>query len=394
MNIIEEYLKYTCFSESPQAYHKWGCLSTIAGIIGKKCWIEFNYFTTYPNIYIILVSLPGVGRKSTTIAISEAMVRESEALINIKRDSLTPQALMIDMAEAYVSYEAPDGTKYGSSPLTIYSNELLSLLNSGMGMVEFLTDIYDSKDSWEYKTKNKGSLIVDSPCLNVIGCMTTDVFASKILREAVAGGFMSRSVIVYANDMKPISPFQKPTGDALAARQRVIDRFSEIKNIYGEVLFTVEAKDIYEDWYLTEFAPNSLIKKNMEFKSRKHIHVAKAAMLIAIGDLTTTIQLKHLTQAFELLDEVEHYMRLVHMASGGSKYSESQLKLLASINTFGEVTEKELLSVYMGDMTLEEFKEQIELMLRVEFVTVGINKDEETCLRITPKGTEIFLNYG
>ena len=177
--MINNYLKFTEFSESPQAYHKWTYLSMVSGIVGKKCWINFNYFTVYPNLYIILVSLPGEGKKSTALRIGHKMVQDSDAEVIVTMDSLTPQALMIELEESYRIFTTPNNKTFGSSSMTLFSSELVTLLGGGAGMVEFLTDIYDSAKSWEYKTKNKGKLTIKSPCLNVISCVTTEVFSSS-----------------------------------------------------------------------------------------------------------------------------------------------------------------------------------------------------------------------
>jgi len=393
MKIFDDYLKYTEFSESPQAYHKWTCLSMISGIVGKKCWVKFNYFTVYPNLYLILVSLPGVGKKSTALRIGEAMVKESTADIAIQRDSLTPQALMIELDESYRMFETPSKKMFGSSSMTVFASELVTLLSGGPGMVEFLTDIYDSGKSFEYKTKGAGKLEIKSPCLNVMGCVTTDIFSNKILQDAVSGGFISRSIVVYANDPKVISPFKMPPQDALDARQKVIDRFSDMKDLYGEVVFTNEARDYFETWYMDEFTPNAAVKNNLEFNSRKHVHVAKCAMLLALSDLTTIISLTHLQSAIDMLNEVEHYMKLIHMSAGAAAHSETLLKILSTINTYGEVDEVDILTLFLGDTSLEEFQEQIELMIRVKYITI-VADDDRRFFKITPKGTELFLNYG
>ena len=394
MNIIDDYLAYTVNSESPQAYHKWTCLSMVSSLIGKRCWIKFNYFTVYPNLYLILVSLPGLGKKSTALRIGSKMVEESKSEVLISKDGLSPQALMIDLDEAYRIVDTPSGKKFGSSSLTVFASEIASLFGVGSGMVEFLTDIYDSDKSFEYKTKNSGKLTIKGPCLNLMACTTTDTFSSKILKDAVAGGLVSRSVVVFANDQKAISPFDMPPPEALEARQRVIERFAKIRDLFGEVVFTTEAKDYYETWYMKTFGDCQ--DKNTEFNSRKHVHVAKAAMLLALSDLTTIIELKHVLYAIEMLNEVDHYMKLIHMASGASKYSETILNIIATINEYGRIVEEDILTLFLGDSSLEDFEAQIELIMRAGYITLETeeeNKVKKTYFNITPKGTELFLNY-
>jgi hypothetical protein len=303
---------------------------------------------------------------------------------------------MIELEESYRLIETPNKKMFGSSSLTVFSSELVTLLNGGVGMIEFLTDIYDSGSSFDYKTKGSGKLEIKSPCLNVMGCVTTDIFSKKILQDAVSGGFISRSIVVFGNKKAKISPFKFPPLDAVEARQRVIDRLSKVKDLYGEVVFTNEAKEFFEEWYMNYDGDGSATKVSnaIEFNSRKDANVAKTAMLLALSDLTTIIAVQHVKTAISMLDEVEHYMRLVYMSAGAAQHTEISLKILSSINAYGEVDEVDILTLFLGDTSLEEFQERIELMIRVNYITIGVTDDNKRVFQITPKGQELFMNYG
>jgi predicted transcriptional regulator len=95
-----------------------------------------------------------------------------------------------------------------------------------------------------------------------------------------------------------------------------------------------------------------------------------------------------------MLDEVEHYMRLVYMSAGAAQHTEISLKILSSINAYGEVDEVDILTLFLGDTSLEEFQERIELMIRVNYITIGVTDDNKRVFQITPKGQELFMNYG
>ena len=147
--ILQEYLNYTRESESPESYHIWVFLSMVAAIIGKRAWIRFNYFNTYPNMYVILVSLPG-RKKSTAMRIGRQLVEEAETPARITYDAITREALIGELENCFTIYEIDEKRKYGSSPLTAIASELVILLSGGGPMVEFLTDIYDSDKQWKY----------------------------------------------------------------------------------------------------------------------------------------------------------------------------------------------------------------------------------------------------
>lgn len=391
--ILNDYLAYTKNSESPESYHVWTFLSMVSTVVGKKAWINCNYFTVYPNLYIILVSLPGVGKKSTAMRIGRAMVEDADVPCKITFDAITREALIGELEAAYYPYELSETKKYGSAPLTAIASELVVLLNSGPPMVEFLTDIYDSPKSWSYKTKNCGENIIHNPCLNLISGVTTERFCSKIIRDAVAGGFISRSVIIYDNEIRVISPFDKPSDEANKSRQKVVDRFVAIKDMYGEVKLSPKAKELFELWYATEMGALTRKTANLEFHSRKHIHVLKSAMLLALSECKMVIDVIELEAAIELLRRVEHNMKFIYMSAGSNKYGELYIRILSSLNCVEFVDYDELLRHFMSDVDQEEFLKQISMLQKVKYIEVRKDGDGNHVVNITEKGKSIFQTY-
>lgn len=391
--IIQEYLKYTQESESPESYHIWVFLSMVSAVVGKKAWINCSYFKVYPNQYIILVSLPGVGKKSTAIRIGRGIIQDSECECKFTSDSTTPQALMIDLNENYHTFEYSPGKFYGQSPLTSIASELVSLLSSGPSMVEFLTDIYDSDKLFQYKTKNMGSLEIKNPCLNIIAGVTTDTFCSRIIKDAVAGGFISRSIIIYDNETRINSPFSMPSEEQLNAREKVVQRFKDIAKLYGEVSFTPEAKDYYETWYVEEMKQMKAKTTNLEFHSRKHVHVLKTAMLLALSELKLVIDITIIKAAIELLKRVEHNMKFVYMSAGANKHAEFHIKILSALNAVEEIEYGEILQHFMKDVEQEEFDKILSTLDTIGYIQVTATPKGGRMLKITAKGKSTFDRY-
>ena len=66
-NWLQGYLEYTKASESPTPFHFWTGVSTIAGALRRRVWIDQRYFQWTPNFYIVLVGPAGVAAKSTSL---------------------------------------------------------------------------------------------------------------------------------------------------------------------------------------------------------------------------------------------------------------------------------------------------------------------------------------
>ena len=395
---LQSYLHYTESSASPESYHIWVYLSMISSILGKKAWIRCNYFTVYPNMYVILVSQPGVGKKSTAMRIGRNTVRQAE-LANPPRtsnDSQTPQALMLEMESAFDTIQTPTGKLYGSSPLTIVASELVSLLISGPVMVDFLTDIYDSDSKFEYKTKNVGKCTINNPCLTILSGVTTENLNGRVIKDAAAGGFMSRSVIVYDNNTRPSSAFDLPSEAQLDSLQQVIHRFAQVGDVFGEFTFSSDAKKLYQQFELAEDAAMKSTTTNAEFRSRKPIHVLKCALLIAASELTTKIEEVHMAAAIKLLDQVEHNMKFIHMSSGGHKNAEIHSKVILTLGQADRLPMTTLIETFMGSTDSETIEKALAMLMQVgwvKLITDASSKPPAQYLTLTDKGKQMFERY-
>ncbi|MCI0558266.1 MAG: DUF3987 domain-containing protein, partial [Nitrososphaera sp.] len=181
-NWIQAYLTFTNESESPEEYHKWVAITTIAGAMRRRAFYDMGYFVPYPNMYVVLVGPAGRCKKSTAMRIGRSILSEVPG-INFTTDSVTRERLIQDLSQIY---------KDGHSSMTAYSSEFATLLtSSGMDMVNFLTDIYDSPPEWSHKTKMGGTNRIKAPCLNLVGATTPDWIARAMPLDTVGIGLTS-----------------------------------------------------------------------------------------------------------------------------------------------------------------------------------------------------------
>lgn len=200
-NWIQGYLAYTAESESPEEFHKWTAISAIAGAMRRQSFFNYEYFLVYPNMYIILVAPAGRCKKSTAMRIGRSFLGIVPG-INFTTDSVTRERLIQDLSQA----KSADG----HSSMTAYSSEFASLLtSSGMDMVVFLTDIFDSPNEWSHKTKIGGTNKITAPYLNLIGATTPDWIAKAMPLDTVGIGLTSRIIFVYQDTPRIKPPFPK-----------------------------------------------------------------------------------------------------------------------------------------------------------------------------------------
>jgi hypothetical protein len=75
-NWLEAYKEYTLETEPPRHFHNWTSLSAISAALRKKVWFKFGRLRIHPNLYVVLVSEPGIARKTQAISYAEELISE------------------------------------------------------------------------------------------------------------------------------------------------------------------------------------------------------------------------------------------------------------------------------------------------------------------------------
>jgi len=167
-NWLDAFKEYASYGEAPARMYRWVGVSTIAGALRRRVWIDQRYFQWTPCFYIILVAPPGVVSKSTTASIGTNLLKQVPG-ISMGPDVVTWQKLVQDMAAAKeMAYNEADGMFYPMSCLTIASSEFGNLLNpQDRDMVDLLVSLWDGqKGTFSKGTKTSGDDVIENPWIN------------------------------------------------------------------------------------------------------------------------------------------------------------------------------------------------------------------------------------
>src|SRR5258707_15834538 len=108
-NWLKAYLEFTRDSESPTTFHFWTGVSTLAGALRRRVWIDMKKFQWTPNFYIILVGPPGIAAKSTSLSMGMSLLGKVPG-VKFGPESMTWQALAKALEEAIEHVEYTDAT--------------------------------------------------------------------------------------------------------------------------------------------------------------------------------------------------------------------------------------------------------------------------------------------
>lgn len=323
-NWIKAFLEYASFSEAPKHMHFWTAVSTIAGALRRRVWLDMAYFKWHPNFYVILVAPPGIVSKSTTAGIGMSLLRKVPD-IKFGPDVVTWQALVTGFAESTMSFEY-QGEFHPMSALTIESSEFGNLVNpQDTEMIDILVNMWDGKTgAFEKKTKGSGNDLVENPWINIIACTTPAWIAGNFPEYMIGGGFTSRCIFVYAEKKAKLVayPHQIVNVNLKEMAQKLVEDLCQISLMTGEYSLTPEALEWGQTWYKAHYESKHLELDDDRFGgylARKQTHIHKLAMILAAAESSNlSITAEHLAVADKMVTDLEPDMQYVFSKIGKS----------------------------------------------------------------------------
>jgi len=341
---LTAYLGYASYTEAPKHMHFWTGVSTIAGALRRKVWIDQVFFQWHPNFYIILVAPPGVVSKTTTADIGMRLLRQVPD-VNFGPDIVTWPSLVEKFSEAKEEFLYQD-LYWPMCALTLSSGEFGNLLDpQDKQMVDLLVALWDGKaGAFTKSTKNSGSDTIVNPWINLIGCTTPSWIAGNFPEYMIGGGFTSRTIFVYADKKAKYVAYpglDTPNNLGSLEQSLVADLTDIATNCIGEYKLTPDAISWGRQWYTAHYNSASNPALDPErfggYLARKQTHIHKLALVLAISGGHRQIEREHLEVAHTMVTDLEPDMQFVFNKIGRSDNSMYAEKLIAYVHSMGTV---------------------------------------------------------
>lgn len=356
-------MEYTLNTEPARQFHEWVSLSVITMALRKKVWFRFGRIRLHPNLFVVLVSEPGVARKTQAITYGEEIVHEVSAIIT-SADAITPQAMLEDLEISKTEETMPDATILTHNSLSVISSEFESFLGQkkeNTKMLVLLTDLYDCKiRPYRYRTKGAGTNVIASPYLTLVAGTTPESLASSFPSAAIGGGLTTRILFIWADgkykkvDVPEISP------EILELKKHLIHDLTVISRIVGAYTYTKESRKWWEDWYASfdELSPQRLCK-DPTFRgwyTRKPTLMLKVGMLLAAAKSNTlVVGVPELEEAVTRIERVEATMHKSFAAVGRSEITPDVALVMQIVQRQKAISEKQLMSLVWRDIDDKKF---------------------------------------
>lgn len=391
---IRSYLQYTRNLEAPSAYHFWSAVATIAGALQGKTWIDMGLFKWKPNFFIIFVAPPGVVSKSTSIRVGTRLLSQVEN-VHFGPKSLTWQYITDALADSTQQFEDSEGNVIQTSSLHCEASELGTFLDpQNSYMIDMLVDLWDGQDvSWTRGTRGEGKVEVPNPWINFVGATTPSWIADNFPEYAIGGGFVSRTVFVYAEAKRHLVAYPKYEQEEAdpELEAALIEDLQRIARLTGEFTLTDDALAWGREWYydLWKNRPSHLNNERMAgYVARKQSHIHKLAMVLSAAQRDTQeITQADLEAANEFMGAIEQTMNKVFSQVSDNTYARYASHVLRILQRQREMTKQQLWQEVFTMMAWSDFEQAYQACLNAGYIE-AIQKGNSLLLRVKKEADE------
>lgn len=363
---LTAFLRYCQGGESPTHVNFWVGVSTIAGCLRRKVWLDMKRFKWYPNCYVIIVAEPGIVSKTTT---SEQGMRLLKRVPGIQFGPhvVTWESLVTKFAASAETFTYDD-IDYTHSPLMLDSGEFGNLIDPhDRKMVDIFVRLWDCPEgNFDKETKTSGCDTIINPCINLIACTTPAWIAGNFPQYLIGGGFTSRCVFVYAEEKAVYIayPDEVVIQDYDDFQFKLIQDLEHISiTLCGPFSLTPEAREWGRKWYEHHYRLHTKGADNLMggYVARKQTHLHKLAMIISASHSDDRIiTLDDIVTAEQMLTDLEPDMHKVFDNIGRTDRSVHVEQLLNMINATGQMPYTEAYRrVHMFFPSSREFEDSI-----------------------------------
>jgi len=321
---VDLFVEQTDQISSPVLFRKWAAIYTIAATLERKVWVRTARSNVYPNMYIILVAPPGVGKTEVTWRARDLLSSLEDH--QLASTSVTKASLIDELAAATRRWVI-SSPKPGQNPVDSFNSLILCINELGVLIPAYenefmntLTDLWDGKGYSESRRTTKVTHKIDKPQLNMIAGCTPSYLVHVLPEGAWDQGFLSRTMLIYSGDSQKRSLFAETSIDQ-QEWDHLQTALEAISAFYGEMNWEQAAAEKMDAFHLSDGEPKPNHPKLLSYTIRRTVHLIKLCMVASVsrGD-DLTIREADFNRAFGWLIEAETQMPEIFkaMSSGGT----------------------------------------------------------------------------
>jgi hypothetical protein len=312
----------------------------------------------YPNIYVLLVSHPGVG-KSTAMDRGIDLLEDLREFVNPNFNIIPNQvteAALLDLMKIKQDFQLREKTLQHSSGFFYASEASAPALQNLYGdFNSTITALYDCPRFFRKKLKGEAQTQeIENACFNLLAGSTFNYLKNLVNETSVEGGLASRFIYVIAKERKIRQARwrayeSEPSKESRELRTKLLEDLAAIHALRGPV---IPDKGFIAQWekaqpefdkYLIGLDSNRLESLN----ARRFTNLMKVCILLSVseGDSLRLTE-EHWHQGRELIDNVSrensYVVTSALVADKQSQGGLTQLLLTSIGDAAGDAVEKKI----------------------------------------------------
>jgi energy-coupling factor transporter ATP-binding protein EcfA2 len=377
-------------TDIPDTFIIWSALSLVGAALKNNVYFQIGTYTLYPNMFIVLVGPPGVG-KGASMSILEQMIIDTKPnqVVNMLSDRITAERIIERISDGWSTAPQLKNMQLvlgkNDHNCLLFSSEIRVLLGASDWMLEFLEEAW-SKTTYEYQTKNKGNVAIDNMCCSLLAASVPD-FLRNVNREAhmvITGGFSSRCLFIYAENPSKDLPFPEPLKKNLKSKalyDNLVLDLQEIGTLRGEFVIDTGARLRFEAFLRLNRAASS--KDDSEavanFRARIKAHVLKLAMIFSVSrDNTLHISEMDMVNAIAEVQKILVSLSKLFRGAGEGMDAAVTARVQDFIEKYGRVSKKEIFKALHRHLNSPEALDRILYVLESIGYCVVVNSNKTT----------------
>jgi len=303
---LTDYAEYAKDDFCPDKFHFWTGISVIATALERKVWSVIDNVTFYPNLYVLLIGRPGVGKSKAT-SLGVGLLRKLDDINFVAAHN--SEASLVKQAARWKKFYV--GTReYTQAAAFLYASEASNTIKELAGGGEIkacLTDFYDCHDIWK-KELVKEAIVINNGCFNVLACSTFAFLKQLVPKKEADGGFASRFIYVAQREYFARKPKWHRVEKSYDFLGKLLDDLRDIHAMSGQFSPTDDLISAFENWFPQQDLERQLMpsERLQGFLTRRHTNIVKLAMIVSASESSSgKLTLAHWQRATQLFNELE-----------------------------------------------------------------------------------------
>lgn len=338
-NFISDFLAYGSGTECPKNFIRWASLTPLAIAMGRRYFTKVGIFIYHPELCFVLVAQSGakksVAKDFAKQVVQEAMPNQPIAADITSRDGLINWLASDSTLRHYVNFE---GAECEWHPLALFVDEMVHFTSYSVhDMINLLVAIYGQKFFQSITIKRKTENIIE-PCVNLVGCCTTEWITDNLKRGNLKGGWSRRFHVIYEPKLsEEVIPWPMGASGREVYLKRMCDHLHYIEANAGEFVWTEKAKHYHDIWYRQNHSTLPDDPNLRAYFLTKGVHLAKIAMLVAAAHEKFELKITDdiLDETLAIFTTTEINLPDLYLSGGRNELIIPQMQAMKLLDKYG-----------------------------------------------------------